>query len=523
MSISSKLVLLALVPLCLGLTGSSYLTWRMRSQQEQFQHIFDHEIDQRAQARKMQISFKKQVQDWKDILLRGRDPLLLDRYRKEFLAYGSEVDQLAASLADQIIDKEALDTCIDFQNAHRSLLPTYLEALKIFVAGSGKDPWTADAAVKGIDRAPTERIESIVQRLGLLADEQVKHVTADARQEQVLSLVALGFGGSLAILCSWLVAQRLARAVRRAAQVLRAVASGDLTHSISRMRDDEVGDIEEAVGAMVAHLRVSLQGINQAAITLTTRAAGLQCISTTMLQSAEINKKVTMSAAAVSAQAATNQKSIEFSIEELAASITEIARTAIEVAEIARQAAAQALSGSETVKHLGRSGNEVDEVVKLIGSIAAQTNLLALNATIEAARAGDAGRGFAVVASEVKSLARQTAHATERITAMIVAIQKDVINTDEMMNGMRTITERIREYQTSVASAIEEQSATTKEIGRNVEQMTAGMMSISQEISKVGTFAHESSGAADSLNVEAQVMAETAASLQALIVRFRTA
>ncbi len=522
MSISSKLLLLALVPLCLGVAGSGYLAWRMRSQQVQFQHIIDHAISQRAQARSMQVTFKKQVQDWKDILLRGRDPLLLDKYRREFLAYSAEVDQLAATLATEIDDAQARSACTDFQVSHQALQTAYLEALAGFIAGSGRDPWATDAAVKGIDRIPTERIEAMAQRLGLLADEQIQENAATTRREQFISLTVLACSGALVLLCSWLVARRLAGAVRRAALVLRAVASGDLTRSLARMRDDEVGDIEEAVGAMIAHLRESLRGMGNAAETLTARAAGLQRISATMQSTAEVNQELTMNAAAVSAQVAANQQSVEMSAEELAASITEIARAAIEVAEIARQAATQAVAGSETVTHLGRSGAEVEEAVKLISSIAAQTNLLALNATIEAARAGEAGRGFAVVASEVKSLARQTAHATERITAMIMAIQADVINTGEMMNGMRAITERIRELQASIASAIEEQSATTREIGRNVEQLSGGMVSIAQEVGKVGAFAQESSGAADSLHAEAQVMVETAGSLQALIVRFRS-
>jgi methyl-accepting chemotaxis protein len=522
MSISTKLVLLVLVPLCLGLAGSGYLTWRMLNQQDQFQHIIDHEVLQCSQARTMEVLFKKQVQAWKDILLRGRDPLMLAKYRAEFLAYSAEVDQLAAGLAEQIADAQAQAACSDFRGAHQLLLASYLDALKVFVAGSGQDPWTTDIAVKGIDRAPTDRIDSIVQRLGLLADEKIRQAATTAHHEQVMSMTALGCGGALVILCGWLIARRLAGAVRRTALVLRAVANGDLTHGVARSRADEVGDIEEAAGAMIAYLKDSMQGIGQAAATLTSRAGSLQRISATMLRTAEVNKEMTSSAAAISVQVVANQKNIEMSAEEMAASITEIARTAIEVAEIARQAATQAVSGSETVRNLGRSGMEVEEAVKLISSIAAQTNLLALNATIESARAGEAGRGFAVVASEVKSLSRQTAHATERITAMIVAIQKDVINTNAMMDGLRAITERIRELQASIASAIEEQSATTKEIGRNVEHMTGGMTAISQEVGKVGAFAQESSGTADALHEEAQVMVETAGSLQSLIVRFRT-
>ncbi len=521
MKISLKLLLLALVPLLLGLAGSGYLAWRMSAQQDRYQSIIDHDIALRSDARKMQLVFKKQVQEWKDILLRGRDPALLDKHRAAFLARSKEVDDQAAALNERISDAEAHAACVDFKDAHLALQTKYLAALEGFVAAGGKDPWATDAAVKGMDRAPTDRIDAITQRLNSMVEDEVAGAAAAAHRERWITVIALIVSGAAAIVICALVARHLANAVRDVAKTLAAVASGDLTSRAVRTRDDEVGDMQEAAGTLLASLRDSLAGMNQAAGLLSSRAKELERVSETMSEVAEQNQQMAVSAAAVSEEVSTNQVSVSASAEEMTASIGEIAKTAAEVATIAGEAASRAAAGSQTVEHLGLSGKEIDEAVKLIGNIAAQTNLLALNATIEAARAGEAGRGFAVVASEVKELARQTAHATERITALIAAIQQDVAGTTTVMGGMRTITERIRELQTSIAGAIEEQSATTKEIGRNVDQMTTGMKSLTVEVSKVGTIARETAGNAAMLRDEAKHMAETSSKLRTLIGRFR--
>src|SRR5215203_2077631 len=158
---------------------------------------------------------------------------------------------------------------------------------------------------------------------------------------------------------------------------------------------------------------------------------------------------------------------------QMESAIREIAHNATEAARVAGQAVTVAETTTRTVGKLGDSSEEIATVIKLINGIAEQTNLLALNATIEAARAGEAGKGFAVVASEVKELAQETARATEDISSRVQAIQSDTAGAVDSIAGIAATIARINDFQMTIASAVEEQSATTGEMNRNVSDTAA--------------------------------------------------
>ena len=172
-------------------------------------------------------------------------------------------------------------------------------------------------------------------------------------------------------------------------------------------------------------------------------------------------------------------------VEEMSASVQEIASSASQAVTVAREAVGAASTATERVTKLDASSQEIGVVVKLITSIAEQTNLLALNATIEAARAGEAGKGFAVVASEVKELARETAEATQRITEMIGTLQEDSGHVTTALTGITDLIHQISDAQTSIAGAVEEQSATTNEISRSVGDVAATAEATTNDISGV--------------------------------------
>jgi methyl-accepting chemotaxis protein len=208
-------------------------------------------------------------------------------------------------------------------------------------------------------------------------------------------------------------------------------------------------------------------------------------------------KQQTSTVSSASAQAASNVQTVAAATEELASSINEISRQVGESARIASEVVAQIARSEATVTELAQAANRIGEVVSLINSIAEQTNLLALNATIEAARAGEAGRGFAVVASEVKSLANQTAKATEGITSQVAAIQGSTGEAVETIKGIGQIIQQMAEIANSVAAAVKEQGAATAEIARNVQQAATGTKEVSSNIAGVSAAADESGKTAE--------------------------
>jgi methyl-accepting chemotaxis protein len=225
-------------------------------------------------------------------------------------------------------------------------------------------------------------------------------------------------------------------------------------------------------------------------------------------------------AAHASEEASLNVQTVATASEELSASINDISRQVVHAASIAGRAVDETKQTDGTVRGLAETAERIGEVVKLINAIAGQTNLLALNATIEAARAGEAGKGFAVVASEVKSLANQTAKATEDITAQIAAVQNV---TREAMNAIRGIGSTIGEVSvvaTSIASAVEEQGAATQEITRNTQEAARRTKDASDNIAGVSTGADATGAAAHNVKSAAEALAVRTETLRSQVDDF---
>jgi methyl-accepting chemotaxis protein len=194
-----------------------------------------------------------------------------------------------------------------------------------------------------------------------------------------------------------------------------------------------------------------------------------------------------------------NVQMVASAAEELSTSIAEISQRVTQAASVANKAAADGQRTNETVEGLAAAANKIGEVIGLINKIASQTNLLALNATIEAARAGEAGKGFAVVASEVKSLASQTAKATEEISSQITAIQTETAEVVTNIQDIRATIMQVNEISSSIAAAVEEQGAATKEIASSVQQAASGTNEVSQNISSVTAATAETGSVAETV------------------------
>jgi methyl-accepting chemotaxis protein len=264
-------------------------------------------------------------------------------------------------------------------------------------------------------------------------------------------------------------------------------------------------------------LKVTLNTVNQNAQALATASEELTATSQQMSANSEETAAQSNVVASAAEQVSKNVATVATSAEEMSASVKEIAKNANEAAKVATDAVKVASDTNKTVAKLGESSVEIGKVIKVITSIAQQTNLLALNATIEAARAGEAGKGFAVVANEVKELAKQTATATEDISQKIEAIQTDTKGAVSAIDQIGKVIGQINDISNTIASAVEEQSATTNEIARNATEAAKGSTEISKNIANVSQAAKNTTEGANNTLSAASELSKLAADLKSVV------
>ncbi|HEX3450621.1 MAG TPA: methyl-accepting chemotaxis protein [Isosphaeraceae bacterium] len=303
--------------------------------------------------------------------------------------------------------------------------------------------------------------------------------------------------------------------------VVNSASRGDLTREIQVKGADSIGQMGEGLAKFLANLRQSVSSISEMAQTLASSSRQLTAVSQQMASNAEETAAQANVASAAAEQVSKNVTTVATGADEMGASIREIAKNTNEAARVATAAVKVAEKTNDTVAKLGESSAEIGNVIKVITSIAQQTNLLALNATIEAARAGEAGKGFAVVANEVKELAKQTAKATEDISRKIEAIQSDTKGAVDAIGQIGKIINQINDIQNAIASAIEEQTATTGEISRNVAEAAKGSNEIAQNITGVAQAARSTTEGASNTKDSADGLSKMALELQQLVGQFK--
>jgi len=318
-----------------------------------------------------------------------------------------------------------------------------------------------------------------------------------------------------------LAAEDLKRKVDSMLAVVSAAAKGDLTQDVTVRGSDAIGQMGEGLELFLKDLRQSINSIGQTVANLTSASEELTAVSQQMTGNAEETATQANVVSAASEEVSKNVSVVATGSEEMLASIREISKSANEAARVAKNAVTVAEGTNSTISKLGESSLEIGKVIKVITSIAQQTNLLALNATIEAARAGEAGKGFAVVANEVKELAKETARATEEIGQKIEAIQGDTKAAVSAIAEISGIINQINDISNTIASAVEEQTATTNEIGRNVTEAAKGTTEIARNISGVAEAARETTGGANDTQKAARALSEMAAQMQTLVAKFK--
>ena len=301
---------------------------------------------------------------------------------------------------------------------------------------------------------------------------------------------------------------------------VHAAATGDLTREVPVRGSDAIGQLGTELGVLFQDLRQSIGEIAGHADTLAAATEELSAVNRAVSAGAANTSSEAQVVNAASEDVTRTIQTVAAGTEEMGASIREIAKNAADAAKVAGEAVHLAERTNGMMARLGDSSQEIGKVLKLITSIAQQTNLLALNATIEAARAGEAGKGFAVVAKEVKELAKETARATEEIGERIEAIQGDTSRALGAIREIGAIITRINDIQTVIAGAVEEQTATTNEMGRNISDAARGSSEINQTIGGVARAAQATSESTASSDKATAELATMAADLRRLVSRF---
>jgi len=509
LSVRARLVALVVFVNVLMLAGVGYAWYAISSLNAQLESALAMQARLAATgdlSRRAEVEFKMQVQEWKDLLLRGHEDGLYDKYLRAFRDRSATVAADLKAFAEQAQQVGIAPGPAQAALAeHEELDRRYDAALQAYRADDPGTTFAVDRAVRGMDRAPTERIGDLVK----LAQDQAQRLTQEATRSAAgekaklvagLAVLAL-LAAAVSIVAAWLTIAAILRRLARATEVARNVASGDLATHIDTGRDDELGkllrslrDMNDSLAGIVGRVRESAEKVSSAATQI---AAG----------NTELASRTEEQASSLEETAA--------SIEEMTATVTQNAANANQANELAASAAQVARRGGTAVEQVVKtmdgiqaSSRKIADIIGLIDSIAFQTNILALNAAVEAARAGDHGRGFAVVAGEVRGLAQRSAEAAREIKALITDSVERVDAGAKIAGDAGQTMAEIVSGVSRVSQLIGEIAAASREQSSGITQASQAVGELDKTTQQNAALVQESTAASESLRRLALEMAE---------------